>query len=36
MRPNRRLTAKEAAGDIFYLINTIVCRVRIMDKLNQR
>ena len=29
MRPSKRLTAREAAGDIYYLINTFGCRIRI-------
>ena len=36
MRPNRRLTAREAAGDIYYLINTFGCRIRIRVKFNQK
>lgn len=36
MRPNRKLTAREAAGDIYYLINTFGCRIRIRVKFNQK
>lgn len=36
MRPDRRLTAREAAADIYYLINNLGCRVRIRVKFNQQ
>lgn len=34
MRPNKRLTAREAADDICYLINELGCNVRIRTKLD--